>query len=304
MSKTVSPKISVVIPLYNKGAYIAATLQSVLRQTFPSFEVIIVDDGSTDQGPAVVETFQDSRLRIVHQSNLGVSAARNQGIRLAQAPYIAFLDADDFWQPTYLEEMLRFIERYPACGLYVSAHQVAEKHQVLDPPKDLPEGVLPDYFHAELTYKITRLSSTVVPRQICEEVGGFPVGMVSGEDSYFCGRIAIAHPVAFLTKPLVIYNQQYSGLQDRSFKGDTCAEDWCDLYQPGAFYQNELVAVKALKAGIRLAMTLNRSQSRAIEKRTRYTALFQKKWRYLYFLNRVPAPFILLYKKIKPLLAN
>ena len=301
---TESPRISVVIPLYNKGAYIAATLQSVLHQTFPDFEVLVVDDGSTDNGPQAVRTFTDSRIRVVSQKNEGVSSARNQGIRLAQAPHIAFLDADDLWQPTYLQQMVPFILQHPGCGLYIAAHQVAEKHRVLEPTVALPTGVLQDYFKAELENKITRLSSTIAPREVCLQVGCFPVGMISGEDSFFCGKVAMAYRVAFLAKPLVIYNQQYSGLKTRSFKGDTCAESWCDLYQPGQFYQNEFVAIKALKAGVRFALSLHREQSRSIEHKTAYTSLFKKKWRYLYFLNRVPAAFILLYKKIKPFLAN
>jgi glycosyltransferase involved in cell wall biosynthesis len=299
-----NPIFSVVIPLYNKGAYVGATLHSVLQQTFSQFEVVVVDDGSTDHGLEVVKGFTDGRIKVFHQQNEGVSSARNHGIRQSQAEYIAFLDADDLWQPTYLEEMLQFIQQYPTCGLYIAAHKVADRNKLLEPDLELETGILPDYFKAELQSKITRLSSTVVPRTICQEVDCFPVGMISGEDSYFCGKIAMAHPVAFLAKPLVTYNRQYSGLSNRSFKGDTCVESWCDLYQPGKFYQNELVAVKALKAGIRMALSLNRQQSRVIEKKTAYTTLFQKKWRYLYFLNRVPAPFIYLYKKIKPLLGK
>ncbi|AMM52903.1 hypothetical protein TH61_11660 [Rufibacter sp. DG15C] len=295
---------SVVIPLYNKGAYVGATLQSVLKQTLTKFEVVVVDDGSTDNGLEVVKSFTDNRIKIFHQQNEGVSSARNHGIRQSQAEYIAFLDADDLWQPLYLEEMLQFMQQYPNCGLYIAAHKVADRNKVLEPDLGLETGILPDYFKAELHNKITRLSSTVVPRAICQEVDCFPVGMVSGEDSYFCGKIAISHKVAFLANPLVTYNRQYSGLSTRSFKGDTCQENWYDLYRPGKFYQNELVAVKALKAGIRMALSLNRAQSRVIEKKTSYTSLFKKKWRYLYFLNRVPAPFIFLYKKIKPLLGK
>lgn len=299
-----SPKVSVVIPLYNKGEYIADTLSSVLNQTFPDFEVLVVNDGSTDHGLQAVRAFADSRIKVLEQSNQGVSSARNLGIREAQAPYIAFLDADDIWEPSYLEEMAKFIAQYPACGLYVAAHKVAEKNRVFAPPAHLSTGLVPDYFKAELENKITRLSSTVVPRTVCQEVGCFPKGMVSGEDSYFCGKVAISYPVAFLSKPLVIYNQQFSGLLHRSFKGDTCVEQWSDLFQAGEFYRNEFIASKALKAGVRFAMALQRAQSRSIEQTTAYTTLFKKKWRYLYFLNRVPSAFILLYKKIKPFLAN
>ena len=95
--------ISVVIPLYNKEKQVAHTLQSVLRQTFQDFEIVIVDDGSTDHSVEEVEKVRDTRIRLVHQQNAGVSAARNRGISEAKYDLIAFLDADDEWKPEYLE---------------------------------------------------------------------------------------------------------------------------------------------------------------------------------------------------------
>jgi len=98
--------ISVIIPLYNKEAYISETLHSVLSQTYDKFEVIVVDDGSTDNSLQVVRNFTDSRLRIVEKKNEGVSVARNEGIDQASFPWIAFLDADDWWAPTFLKEVV------------------------------------------------------------------------------------------------------------------------------------------------------------------------------------------------------
>lgn len=95
--------ISVVIPLYNKEKQIANTLHSVLRQTFQNFEIVVVNDGSTDNSVQEVEKVNDIRIRIVHQNNAGVSAARNKGIEEARYDIIAFLDADDEWKAEYLE---------------------------------------------------------------------------------------------------------------------------------------------------------------------------------------------------------
>ena len=94
--------ISVVIPLYNKEKKIEYTLKSVFTQTFQNFEIVIVDDGSTDNSVEEVEKFTDSRIRLIHQTNAGVSAARNRGIEAASGELIAFLDADDVWMPEYL----------------------------------------------------------------------------------------------------------------------------------------------------------------------------------------------------------
>jgi glycosyltransferase involved in cell wall biosynthesis len=113
-------KVSVVIPLYNKEKYIRRTVDSVLDQTFADFELIIVNDGSTDQGPAIVREFTDSRIRLIDQENQGASGARNRGIKEARGELIAFLDADDEWLPDFLGTILRLSEEFPGAGLYAT----------------------------------------------------------------------------------------------------------------------------------------------------------------------------------------
>ncbi|HAT66053.1 MAG TPA: glycosyltransferase family 2 protein, partial [Flavobacteriaceae bacterium] len=97
--------ISVIIPLYNKERFIGETIQSVLNQSFADFELILINDGSTDKSEAVVKTFNDPRIRYKSIANSGVSVARNTGIELAKFPWIAFLDADDWWAPSFLSEV-------------------------------------------------------------------------------------------------------------------------------------------------------------------------------------------------------
>ena len=96
------PAVSVVIPLYNKDKYIARALDSVFGQTCQDFEVIVVDDGSTDNGAEIVRSYKDRRLRFIRQANAGPGAARNHGIQESRAPLLAFLDADDEWLPEFL----------------------------------------------------------------------------------------------------------------------------------------------------------------------------------------------------------
>ena len=117
-------QISVVIPLYNKAPYIARALNSVLAQERLPEEIIVVDDGSTDGGGDLVKQFKDPLIRLIRQENQGVSAARNRGISLAKGELIAFLDADDTWQPGFLKVISEMRELYPQAGIYGTAYDV------------------------------------------------------------------------------------------------------------------------------------------------------------------------------------
>lgn len=113
--------ISVLIPLFNKEPYIKRCLDSIFSQTFQNFEVIIVNDGSTDKGPKIVATYSDQRIRIINQENFGPGAARNRGIKEARGKYIAFIDADDEWLPDFLYTSFNILEKYLECDICISA---------------------------------------------------------------------------------------------------------------------------------------------------------------------------------------
>lgn len=120
------PLVSVVIPLYQTERYIGAAVRSVLAQTFEDFEVIVVDDGSSDGGPEIVASIKDARVRLVRQENRGLAGARNTGIRESAGLYIALLDADDLWHPRKLERLLRILDREPDVGLAFSASRFVD----------------------------------------------------------------------------------------------------------------------------------------------------------------------------------
>ena len=148
--------ISIVIPLYNKEKQIVAALQKVFEQTYQDFEVIIVDDGSTDGSISEVNKFSDSRVRLISQENAGVSMARNKGIENAKGKYIAFLDADDEWDSQYLEEQINLINRYPQCDIFASNYifkHLSGKYEntiIRGIPFDGENGILSNYFGSHL----------------------------------------------------------------------------------------------------------------------------------------------------------
>lgn len=126
MTAPILPKVSVVIPLYQTERYIAETLQSVLAQTLADFEVIVVDDGSSDRGPAIARAVGDARVRVVRQNNRGLAGARNTGIRNARGRYIALLDADDLWEADKLARHVAAMDADPAVGVSFSASRLVD----------------------------------------------------------------------------------------------------------------------------------------------------------------------------------
>ena len=120
------PKVSVIIPLYQTERYISETLQSVAAQTFADFEILVVDDGSSDRGPKIAANFGDPRLRVISQANRGLAGARNTGIRESRGNYLAFLDADDLWEPGKLAAHVAFLDSRPDVGVSFSSSRLID----------------------------------------------------------------------------------------------------------------------------------------------------------------------------------
>ena len=228
-------KFSVIIPLYNKAPYIRKALESVLSQTYTDYELIIVDDDSTDGSAEIAEAILQEairqqgyeakgmensaadtlasclsplafRLRLLKQPNQGVSAARNAGVAQAHAEYLAFLDADDWWEPTYLERMAQLIADYPDAGLY-ACNYVYYKPGKTHVALNIPTGYInypKAYYESEAMPVWT--GAAMMPRKVFEEMGGFSLGIKLGEDFLLWSKIALRYPVAFLNEPLAYYN--------------------------------------------------------------------------------------------------
>lgn len=206
-------EFTVVIPLYNKVESVIKTLESVIEQRFQAAEIIVIDDGSTDGSAELVRQLNIANLKLVKQSNQGVSAARNLGVSLASFPYIAFLDADDQWSPFFLSEMCNLITRFPKQEFFASHYQkVIGKGVYVDPKFALknpsPSGsILDNYFEVaskgDLPFMV---SSCVITSNLFEKVGGFPVGEAMGEDQELFSRIALMSQIVFSPLVLLLYH--------------------------------------------------------------------------------------------------
>lgn len=215
---------TVVIPLFNKAHTLQQTLDSVFSQSFAPAEILIVNDGSTDGGAKIARLHSDPRVRVIDQGNLGVSAARNAGLRAASQPFVAFLDADDRWRPAFLEKMRALITQYPGASLYgagfytVEGNAIKRYHGTGRANNASRSSGVVDFFAEWLRDFPLHTSTTVVPREATLTLGGFSEGVAVAEDHLFWVRMALAGPVAISPEPLLEYDVSVPGQFIRYWK--------------------------------------------------------------------------------------
>lgn len=275
-------RFSVIIPLYNKAPYVAKTLQSVFDQTFSDWELIVVNDGSTDNSlqvatevvDGVSEKFPAGKLNIISQNNSGVSTARNNGVAASHGEYVCFLDADDWWETTFLEEMDKLITEFPEAGIYGTNYFI-EKNNV---PKIAPiafddgfkSGYI-DYIQVYSRYLCMPLTSITIAirRNVFEEMQGFNPKLRLGEDFDLWLRIALKYKVSMVNKPLAYYNQDV----DLNNRGVRKRYDSTDSFMTFSFdqfsdYEKRMPNLKLLLDKIRVTTLLCFRRYNAFKKET------------------------------------
>ena len=205
-----TPRFSIIVPLYNKADYVRKALESILTQSYTNYEVVIIDDESTDNSLSIVNDFvktvESGKWKVESQPNSGVAAARNNGVKASHGEFVCFLDADDWWEANFLEEMDRLITEYPEAGLCATNYgyyKPGKTHVALN----LERGYI-NYSEAYLqsgSMPVTSITTCML-RKVFDEMGGFPNGIKLGEDFLLWAKIALHYPVAFSEKPLAYYN--------------------------------------------------------------------------------------------------
>ena len=205
------PAVTVVIPAYNAAATLAPALESVLAQTYDDFEVIVVDDGSTD-GTASVAAGFGSPVRCIRTENGGVSRARNRGLEEAEGALVAFLDADDLWRPDKLARQVPALADRPGAGISTAGSQKVDEH--LAPLGAVPAGAPGDPCEALLLKSMVlgQISSALVRRKMALEVGGFDARLSQCADWDFFLRLAVRTEFAVIAQPLVLYRVAASAM--------------------------------------------------------------------------------------------
>jgi glycosyltransferase involved in cell wall biosynthesis len=201
-----SKSVSVVIPAFNYGRFITEAISSVLDQTHPPSEIIVVDDGSTDETAAVVRAFGD-RVRYIRQDNQGVCAARNRGVSESASELVSFLDADDTWEPMNLEKQIARFESDAEIGMVHCAMREfdSETGETTGLYMDGGEDGVADNLLLWEGPLILAPGAITVTRRAFDRVGGFDTRMKVGEDWDFCYRVARSFKIGFVAEPLVNY---------------------------------------------------------------------------------------------------
>ncbi|WP_298900073.1 glycosyltransferase family 2 protein [uncultured Psychroserpens sp.] len=267
-----TPFFSVIISVYNKEKYVANTINSVLDQTYDDFELIIVNDGSTDNSLDVIHQFQDSRITVINQDNLGASEARNKGMSIAKGRFIALIDGDDIWDSAFLEHIGNAIKNHPKQSVFSCA--IAHKYDDTIVPvpysfKTYDDVLVLDFFEASKKHAILSGSSTVFNTTVLDTTGNFDVSIKSGQDTDLWIRIGLHYPVVFINKLLVHYVYNDKSLSNTTFNVN-------DKPKHNKYYEEE-------KENIHLKKYLDRNRyTLAI-----FSKLYNDKQAYNYYKNNI-----------------
>jgi glycosyltransferase involved in cell wall biosynthesis len=197
-----APLVSVIIPTYNRGHCLARAIDSVLAQSFSGYELIVVDDGSTDDTAELLQSFGD-RLRSIHQENRGVSAARNTGIRFARGEFIALLDSDDCWLPAKLERQVDFFKAHPQ-ALACQTEEIWIRNGQRVNPKQRHRKFSGLIFEKCLPLCLVSPSAVMIRKSLFDQIGLFDESLPACEDYDLWLRITWQHPVDLIPTPLIV----------------------------------------------------------------------------------------------------
>ncbi|MGB5941359.1 MAG: glycosyltransferase [Leeuwenhoekiella sp.] len=211
------PKFSVVIPVYNKRDFLRKTLKSVYDQTYTDYEIIAVNDGSTDGSDKILKDFNSEKLKVIDQHNQGLSAARNTGIKNATGEIIAFLDADDLWQGNHLQVIDKLAQDFPEADLYAAAYSEIYGNGLsvipnLNIPKTIPNNgiLISNFFKASLHQPLINMNSFALKKVCFDELAGFDRDITYAEDTDFLIRANLKFKLAYSPKLTSCYHTEIS----------------------------------------------------------------------------------------------
>lgn len=237
-------KVSIIIPTFNRRDYITIALDSVRVQTYKDYEIIIIDDGSSDDTKEVLKPYQEN-VRYFYQDNRGIPATRNKGIREAKGDFIAFLDSDDHWLPEKLERQIECFSKHPHYGMVATRCLcTTPEGKFLKKNRPGKSGwILTDLFKANFI----RTSSAMIKKECLEEIGLFDESLPECEEYDLWLRIAKQYPIGFIDEPLTVYTDNPQGVSTDSLAGrlqrlKVLEKDYLKECIPQALYRKRLAS--------------------------------------------------------------
>ena len=303
---------SVILPLYNKAPYVAKASGSVLSQTFSDYELVIMDDGSKDDSYAVASKAIEGRAncRLLREENAGVSMARNNAAALSKGDYLCFLDADDWWDSSFLEEMTGLIDTCPEAGIYGTGYTIVDdtRKRTRVALIGVESGFEKGYINYCQVYAKTLVmplwtGAVCIPRAVFDEMQGFPKGIKLGEDFLLWIKIALKYKVAFLNRPLAYYNQDVEvvnrGVILRGYDPDTFMTFHFDQFEDEEGKNQDLkVLLDRLRVYSLLRFRFSNAHMDRVNReigKVYFSNVDRKYW----FLYKLPFPIIAVYLKIR-----
>jgi glycosyltransferase involved in cell wall biosynthesis len=289
---TLNKGVSVIVPLYNKKEFIARAIDSILSQSFKNFELIIVDDGSTDGSMDIVRRYTDPRIKLIRQENQGPGAARNTGANLASGEFLAFLDADDAWHKDYLTKGVKLLD---AAGDKVAAvcsgyfeYPKGNSTEEMWRRRGIKQGIINVLPETPPTFVINALAymscwSTIIRKEVFKELGGFYAlrRCTYGEDAYFWLKVLFSKKVLFNTDPLVNYHRDASELSSSSALKSRGIEPF--ILRPGPIKAycpkellplfDEVIRIRSMKTACVLALAGHWRKAKILLKRKKLSRL-------------------------------
>ena len=308
------PSISVVVPLYNKEDYILRTIDSVLKQSFQDFELLIMNDGSTDSSVDLVKTIHDKRIQIISHENIGLSATRNEGAKHASSNLVAFLDADDTWKSDFLFTIMNLYKKYPQAAAFATNYERIFPDGSRRPAsvfgiEDIKGecGIIPDFFKMALYEVAVHPSAIAVKKSVMEETKGFLKGVRYGEDQEFFARLALRYSFA--------YSKNVQGEYYKDLGGSiTYAASHFDMpiielykdYKRDAhlntqqeYYLEEYVNRIRLDKCFWALIKGDRALAKMLLKDSENTELFKQKWSHYNLISKIPYIIYMIFRKLK-----
>lgn len=292
-------------------------IDSVLLQTYADYELVIMDDGSSDESFKVASEAIKGRgnCRIFRQQNFGVSMARNNAVAKSKGDYLCFLDADDWWAPTFLEEMDVLIDDYSDAGIYGTGYMIVNetRHKTRVAPIGVEPGFEKGYINYCQVYAKTLAMpltsiSVAMSRCIFDEMQGFPEGIKLGEDFLLWIRIALKYKVVFLNKPLAYYNQDIEqtnrGVVSKGYAPDTFMTFHFDQFEK---IEKENYELKVLLDRLRVYSLLRFRLTNSYRERVKHEIAkvdFSNVDKWFWFCYKLPYPFIWIWQKMRSMASS